>query len=42
MDRWTDGWMGGWGRRTGEGEVRAFCFSELFEQSAELLSVGPN
>lgn len=42
MDRWTDGWMGGWGRRMGEGEVRAFCFSELFEQSAELLSVGPN
>lgn len=26
----------------GEGDVRAFCFSELCEQSAELLSVGPN
>ena len=43
MDWWMDGWMdGGWGGRMGEGDVRAFCFSELFEQSAELLSVGPN
>ncbi len=43
-DWWTmDWWMdGGRGRRMGEEEERAFCFSELFEQSAENLSVGPN
>lgn len=41
MDWWIDGW-GGVGRRMGEGEMRAFGFSELFKQSAELLHVGPN
>lgn len=42
MDGLMDGWGDGWGRRMGERDVRVLCFSELFEQSADLLSVGPN
>lgn len=43
MDRWTGGWMGWVGKKNGGGGSEGILLnSELFEQSAERLSVGPN